>query len=87
MLQLRVIASGFLLALLLPVSGLANESGACSYEGEIFPEGTEVCREGSRQRCRAGSWGDIGFCGGGELPSSPGAEEEGPVEEDEREGL
>lgn len=48
----------------------AQETG-CVYNRSIYPEGTEACRDGSRQRCENGSWSDIGFCDESPAPPPP----------------
>jgi len=70
----------------LPAVESSAEVGKCSYEGQLYPEGAEACRDGMRVRCEAGSWGDIGFCEEGELPSSPTPDDEDDGEDDERVG-
>ena len=66
------IAAGLVLALLLvPLSSHAQETSGCTYNRTIYPEGTEVCRDGALQRCSGGAWGDIGLCDHEPPPPAP----------------
>lgn len=60
--------------LFVPISVHAQETSGCTYNRTIYPEGTEVCRDGALQRCTEGSWGDIGLCDGNPAPEPPIAE-------------
>ena len=70
----RTIAFLSALGLLLPIAGVAQDTSGCTYNRRIYPEGTEVCRDGAMQRCTAGSWGDIGLCDHEPVPEEPIAE-------------
>jgi len=40
----------------------ALESPGCVYDRTIYPEGSEVCQNGTKKRCESGAWGNIGMC-------------------------
>ena len=69
--RMKIIALLATLGLLLPVAATAQDTSGCTYNRRIYPEGTEVCRDGAMQRCTAGSWGDIGLCDSDTVPEAP----------------
>ena len=57
--------------LFVPLSSHAQETSGCTYNRTIYPEGTQVCRDGALQRCNGGAWGDIGLCDHEPPPPAP----------------
>lgn len=53
----------------------AEENG-CVSNRQIYPEGAELCQEGTSVRCQAGAWGAIGVCKErpGQAPVSQGGD-------------
>jgi hypothetical protein len=48
--------------------GQELDDGSCFYNNENYPNGTELCRDGTQVRCEEGAWSDIGFCDGNTTP-------------------
>ena len=63
------------------MAGNLDEEG-CVYERRIFPEGYEMCKSGTLQRCEGGAWADIGMCDEDTTP--PPADGGGDVEVEPR---
>ncbi len=49
--------------------GQELDDGSCFYNNENYPDGTELCQDGTLVRCEEGVWSDIGFCDGDTAPS------------------
>jgi hypothetical protein len=60
----RILASLGTLTLLATPSAFAQDigDGGCVYDRQIYPEGAELCQDGTLKRCQEGSWDDIGIC-------------------------
>jgi hypothetical protein len=74
-----------LAAVLLLCAGptLAEEDdGSCVHNRELYPEGYELCENGTLRRCDEGAWADIGECerDAEDRPRSGGGDELAPEE-------
>ena len=39
-----------------------DDEGGCVYNRVVYPEGSELCQDGTLQRCDDGAWSPIGDC-------------------------
>ncbi len=45
-----------------PAPAQDEAGGGCVYNREVYPEGAELCQDGTLKRCEEGAWADIGLC-------------------------
>jgi hypothetical protein len=51
-----------MLLLAVPAAAQIEDDGSCVFNRRIYPDGYEMCRGGTLQRCEDGAWGDVGMC-------------------------
>lgn len=65
--RLTLAAALFLLAASARAQDLGD--GACVYNRQAYPNGTEMCQSGDLVRCEDGAWSDVGDCPNEPMPS------------------
>jgi hypothetical protein len=55
-----------------------DDDDSCVHNREVYPEGYELCENGTLKRCEEGAWSDIGRCDreDEEAPRSGGGDED-----------